>query len=417
MLVTPPGGGPDEASHLVRAGGVARGHFGSDGGETFVALPDRYLLPDVTCWAFQPTVPAACATPRPTSGATIDIPTRAGDYPVWSHLWSGLASRFPGDQQLWWARTANAVLATLLVAGALAAVAGRRLVAASVLCALTPMAWFTFGIVNPSSMAIAGALAFWVGLVHRPDARWLAAAGWAAMALPRRDGLIWASLALAIVLAATDRRLVEWWRGARAWSAARRRRIDAGHGGLGRHEPYRHRVGHRRLTARGHRRRPHPSLVARRRRDPSAARHDPVVGRPRSDRGVGRRAAGATGRLGRRTGRTRHRPDRRQPRRGDRRVGVARHHLAMARRGGLGGRDRSARRCRARRAAPATRSSQPSCWRCRSSRRGCSSCSRATPAARTGRGATPSRCWSASPSPSVRLCCGPTSNEPSPASS
>jgi hypothetical protein len=212
MLVTPPGGGPDEASHLVRAGGVARGHIRSDGGETFVALPDRYLLPDVTCWAFQPTVSAACATPRPTSGATIEIPTRAGDYPVWSHLWSGLASRLPGDQQLWWARAANAVLATLLVAGALAAVAGRRLAAASVLCALTPMAWFTFGIVNPSSTAIAGALAFWVGLVHRPDARWLAAAGWAAMALPRRDGLIWASLALAIVLAATDRRLVEWWR-------------------------------------------------------------------------------------------------------------------------------------------------------------------------------------------------------------
>ena len=213
VVITPEGGGPDEVSHLVRAGGVARGQSGrDDGADTFYEVTDTYLLPDVTCWYFQPTVSSACAQPRATSGATIEIPSRSGEYPIWSHLWAGVASRLPGADPIWWARLANAVLATALVGAALASVRRRPLAAAGVLVALTPMAWFSFSIVNPSSMAIAGGIALWTGLVLRRDLGWLTAVGWAALALPRRDGLVWACLALAIVVVVLGRSLPGWWR-------------------------------------------------------------------------------------------------------------------------------------------------------------------------------------------------------------
>ncbi len=208
-LITPEGGGPDEPGHLVRAGGVARGQFGDD---PSFEVTDHYLLPEVGCWIFQPAVSAACAEPRATSGAMITVATPASAYPVWGHLMPGAASRLPGTDPLWWGRAANTAVAAILVGAALAAVRRRRLAVVGVVVALTPMAWFSMGIVNPSSLAIAGAIALWAGLVHRPDLAWLTAAGWAALALPRRDGLIWASLALIIVLIVSDRRAATWWR-------------------------------------------------------------------------------------------------------------------------------------------------------------------------------------------------------------
>lgn len=212
-VVTPEGGGPDEATHMVRSAGVARGQFGQD--DAAYDIPDEALPRDVSCWVFDPRTPASCATPRETVGATIEVPSTAWDYPVWSHLYAGLASRLPGASPLWWARIANLVLAGGLVGASLLAVRRRPLAAASVLAALTPMAWFSFGIVNPSSMAIAGAIALWVGLVHRPDLPWLTAIGFTATALPRRDGLIWACLAIGLWLLIDDRRFASWWRSLR----------------------------------------------------------------------------------------------------------------------------------------------------------------------------------------------------------
>lgn len=212
-IVTPQGGGPDEVGHLIRAGGVIRGQGGrAAGNETFFSIPDHYLAPDVSCWNFEPAVPASCATPWDTDGTTVELPTRADGYPVWSHLTAGTGSLLPGTSPLWGARLANSIVAAGLVGAALIAASRRRFAAASVIAAITPMAWFTFGIVNPSSMAIAGAIALWTGLVHRRDAAWLTALGWAALALPRRDGLIWACVALGIWLLIDQRRPSEWFR-------------------------------------------------------------------------------------------------------------------------------------------------------------------------------------------------------------
>ncbi|NKB40721.1 MAG: hypothetical protein GKR86_06665, partial [Ilumatobacter sp.] len=74
------------------------------------------------------------------------------------------------------------------------------------LMAITPMAWFVFAVVNPSGLVIAGGFGLWTALTSRvragPDRTvgLLAAFSWAAMVLPRRDGMVWASLIVALVV-------------------------------------------------------------------------------------------------------------------------------------------------------------------------------------------------------------------------
>lgn len=225
ILLTPPGGGPDEASHLTRSGGVARGDLdGDDVGLRRVRgfeLPDRYAVPDAGCYAQQPAVPAGCAVEPERSGGRVVLTSSAYDYPVWGHGVVGVASLLPGLDAIWWARIGGAAVAVALVGWSLQL--ARRstpdLLAPAVVLAVTPMAWFSFAVVNPSGIAAAGAIALWVGALARPTepsrsavAGWLAAAGWVALALPRRDGLIWAAIVLVFALVATGRPLMGWLR-------------------------------------------------------------------------------------------------------------------------------------------------------------------------------------------------------------
>jgi len=218
LLLMPPGSGPDEPGHLVRAGAVIRGDLGD---QNTYPLPDRYQVAEPGCYAFQPTVPASCAVVPVHTGATLDLSTNAGGYPVWGHGVFGASTLLPGLDPVWWARLVGALIATVLVGWSLARAAmDHRLTAAGLLLGLTPMAWSTFGTVNPSSMVIAGAVAVWVGLLVAGDdppishraAGWLTAAGWAALVLPRRDGLVWACITLVIALAATHATTTSWWR-------------------------------------------------------------------------------------------------------------------------------------------------------------------------------------------------------------
>ncbi len=220
LLLMPPGSGPDEPGHLVRSGAVVRGEIAD---EDVTSLPDDYRLADPGCYAFQPTVAASCAITPDRTGDTVDLPTRAGEYPIWGHLVVGAPTLLPGLEPIWWARLSGGAVAALLVGWSLARSAARSSTAgAGLLLGITPMAWSTFGTVNPSSFAIAGAIALWTGLlVQRSDdeiaggpvsAGWLTAIGWVALVLPRRDGLVWACIALVIALAVTSRSVPSWWR-------------------------------------------------------------------------------------------------------------------------------------------------------------------------------------------------------------
>ena len=222
ILLTPPGAGPDEPGHLVRAGALAHGQLdGSDIGsrrDRGFDLPATYVLPDPTCYAHHPDVPVSCAPAASGSEATVTLPSNADEYPIWGHLPGGLLTLLPGLAPIWWARLGGAAVAIALVSGALWLIAPRRpLGAAAIVLALTPMAWSMFAVVNPSAMAIGGAVALWAGLLYggarpAPSAAWLTALGWAALALPRRDGLIWACVALVVALGHGGWPAAEWWR-------------------------------------------------------------------------------------------------------------------------------------------------------------------------------------------------------------
>ncbi len=223
ILAVPLSAGPDEPDHLVRSAALVRGDLDGVGGNRNYTdcfeLPAWIGHPPPNCYRFMPDEPVTCASDleRPTGEAVLG--TRADDYQVWGHLLAGLGSFAPAGATTIASRLLDAVLPVAAVAAVLVAAVRRgwSSVGAAVL-AITPMAWFTFAVVNPSGLVIAGGLAFWVGLVstdRHPDTlhRWLMGAGWAAMSLPRRDGLIWASLSLGIGILATNRGLLEWWRG------------------------------------------------------------------------------------------------------------------------------------------------------------------------------------------------------------
>lgn len=217
VLLMPLGSGPDEQSHLTRAGAAIRLEWSPS--NTY-DLPDRYQVAEAGCYAFQPAVPATCAFTPEHVGATLPLSTNAGSYPLGGHLWYGLFTALPVLDPVWWARLGGAAAAVALIGWSLVRLHRRSPArAAAVLVGVTPMAWSTFGVVNPSAPAIGGAVALWAGLLtpddgdgRRWDARWLTAIGWAALVLPRRDGLVWAVIALVIVLAYDGRSVVSWWR-------------------------------------------------------------------------------------------------------------------------------------------------------------------------------------------------------------
>ncbi|TDT17293.1 putative membrane protein DUF2142 [Ilumatobacter fluminis] len=199
LLVVPPGAQPDEHSHLVRSGALVLRADKTDG---FYVLPDRYVMTDPGCYAFDPFAPATCAAPLEHSGQDLLVLTRADDYPPGGHGLTGAATLLPGLDPVWWARLVAGVVATVFVSAAIVLALRRsRLLGGALLLALTPMAWSSLPSANPSTYAIAGATALWVALLTTdlrsrvPTATaWLIASGWAALAVSRRDGLVWACL-------------------------------------------------------------------------------------------------------------------------------------------------------------------------------------------------------------------------------
>jgi hypothetical protein len=225
ILGNPRSAGPDEPSHMVASAALVRGE--RDGapdparpGYTLFEVPAMVGAPDPACWStsvgLDPNVPVTCATGAPLTTDEQLVGTSSENYPPWGFLLPGLASFVPAaDAYAYLARAMNAVIAVVLVAWSLVVLARvRPVLAVAALLGITPIAWFTFGVVNPSAVAIAGGLALWTGLLAPASARHaptLAVLGWVAVMLPRRDGPIWAVL---IVLGAcwlVGRRPGELW--------------------------------------------------------------------------------------------------------------------------------------------------------------------------------------------------------------
>ncbi len=216
IVGAPRSAGPDEPGHQVRGGGLVRWQLDGEPFPEFdfqyaYELPGHVGFPEPACFAFNEFAPASCTNDLEPVDGDIPLGTRAADYPVWGHLPAGIGTLAPAAWSGWAARVTDAVIPLILVVTALW-VAGRRgaLGLGAGLLALTPMAWFMFAVVNPSGLVIAGGFGLWTALTARvrigPDriVGLLAACSWAAMVLPRRDGMVWASLIVALVVLSED---------------------------------------------------------------------------------------------------------------------------------------------------------------------------------------------------------------------
>lgn len=231
IFAVPPSAGPDEPSHMVRAAALIRGELEGDDlpGQTLPGyeLPGEVGFPDPACFALQPEAPASCAADLPIPDGDFYLFTKSDDYPVWGHVPAGVGTLVPGSANRWATRTTDAIIPLLLLGATLIAASRRGpLAGATTLLAVTPLAWFTFAVVNPSGPVIAGGLGLWTALVALAERSspapsngdraakhsrrgerlvpWLAALSWAAMVLPRRDGLVYACLILAAAFLVLD---------------------------------------------------------------------------------------------------------------------------------------------------------------------------------------------------------------------
>lgn len=229
-LSIPRHAGPDEPAHVVRSAGIVRGDAFGDPSELGPAyrqfdVDGWAMLPDPSCFAFQPGRPAGCSTAGAAEYGPNSV-SSAASYPVFAHVVPGVATLLPGGARtLWIARLLAASVNAALLAFAFAAMTRwhRGGLTSATLVALTPAAVFSMVVVNPTGLTVAGAICAVVGTVglheRRDGAAPLFVAGATALVVPRPDGLVWAALAIAVTAVAIGaspsglwERLARWHR-------------------------------------------------------------------------------------------------------------------------------------------------------------------------------------------------------------
>jgi hypothetical protein len=194
-------------------------------GERYFDVPAMIGAPNPGCWLVGDPpgfTPVACSSLAAVPSGDARLGTTSAGYPWWGLLLPGLASLIdaPGAYA-YLARGMSALPAVILVAATLVHLrrAGRHDLAAVALFSMTPIAWFSIGVVNPSGATVAGAVAVSAALLTWPNtpwpntqSPWLLVCGWLAVLLPRRDGPLWATLLVVGLLIATHVELRAVWR-------------------------------------------------------------------------------------------------------------------------------------------------------------------------------------------------------------
>ena len=250
-LATPIYGAPDEPSHLLRAASVVRGEVIGDerqgdppqchrpgvdcaywkGHYHYVRVPaglvtegrevplrdPRFHTP---CYAFRPEVPANCLGAFPNKGGLRTAPTNVGLDPPAYYAVAGIPSlvvpSFPG-LTIYLTRIVGVLASSALLASALVTLRSVRpgwVAASGFGLALTPMALFVIGSVNPNGLEIAAGIAAWASTAvlareaeTRIDRRLVTRAGVAMIVLVLMRGLsvLWLALIVAIGIALCSR--------------------------------------------------------------------------------------------------------------------------------------------------------------------------------------------------------------------
>jgi hypothetical protein len=240
-LVTPPGGGPDEPAHAIRAAAVAGGELTGDpyppvgGGALVVEAPASLDALDPTCFAFQSGISASCRPSYEGPDSDKEIVTTAGvSPPAYYAIVGGPLQLVPSLDGLYLARLIGGVVAAALVATAvqLAAAARSRFLVVAVAVSWTPMAASLAGVVNPSSLELSAGVLVWVSglLLVRPHPLppwlerrliWHFAAASVLFVLSRQlSPLLLACIVGAVALAAPRARLRALVADRRTWVAA-----------------------------------------------------------------------------------------------------------------------------------------------------------------------------------------------------
>ena len=170
-VITPLYGAPDEPAHVIRAESVVRGEIlgtkVAGTGDLQVTVP-AFLTQTGrdACFAFHATVPANCMHLDANGSGTRKLLTSAGRAPPLYYAIVGLPSLIaPNLTGVWLMRILSALLCAVLVA--LAVDTGRRYLTGTlamfgIAVAITPMLFFLAGVVNPSAIEIAAAIAVWI---------------------------------------------------------------------------------------------------------------------------------------------------------------------------------------------------------------------------------------------------------------
>ena len=185
-IATPMFGSVDEPAQMTRATAVAHGQiFGRKTSPAAISVKipagiAREIREGPGCFAFKPYQPAGCA-PKLSNGkahGTTSISTYVGHYPPLYYAISGLPTLFTDRPVvLYLMRVVSAALSAAFLAAAFcAALRSRRylLAPAGVALALTPMALFMAGVVNPNGLEISTAICVWttaLALAGDPDLR------------------------------------------------------------------------------------------------------------------------------------------------------------------------------------------------------------------------------------------------------
>ena len=230
-LITPLNGSPDENAHTVEAAAVVRGHIVSRASARSLQLPAYLNSPNIGCWRFNPRVPATCGKPYYSDNMQlVAMPTSARNYPPLYYALVGWPTLlFRGSVAFFVMRAISSLVFSLLVASGLVLLgAGQPRVSYLGILALTPVAVFLGGAVNPQAFeyGLCVLVAGFVLPLTKSDqllgARLLGggiSAG--VLCLARPDSALWALLILALfVLATPAKRRWQWRRSVGLWTGA-----------------------------------------------------------------------------------------------------------------------------------------------------------------------------------------------------
>ena len=236
-LASPPGSGPDEAPHVVRAASIARGQLVGDtdtiegGGSRVVRAPQVIAslnqLP--SCWRGHVDTSAGCMTAFVGPTALVDVRTPAGAAPPAYYLIPALGLELKmSSGGVLLGRELSAIVCAALISfavGLIRLVRPRPFVLAAVFISLTPTMLFISSVVNPSALEISSALLLWAAVLllateplsspHRKSLVWSTAIAGSIFVLSRQLSPLW------LVLVAITFVVVAGWR--TAWNVVRSR--------------------------------------------------------------------------------------------------------------------------------------------------------------------------------------------------